>query len=43
MDHMGSKSRSLVQFLERACVHSRRHGFDLVFMSSSKNVDLNEI
>ena len=32
MGHAGSKIRSLGQFLDSACVHSRRHSFDPIFM-----------
>ena len=28
LDHVGSKTRSLGQVLEKPCVHSNRHSFD---------------
>ena len=31
-DHVGSKTRSLGQILEKPCVHSKRHSFDPKFM-----------
>ena len=37
MGHVGSKTRSLGQFLEKPCVLSRRHSFDLVFMKLCQN------
>ena len=35
--HVGSKTRSLGQFLEKPCVLSRRHSFDPVFMKLCQN------
>ena len=32
LSHVGSKTRSLGQILEKPCVHSRRHRFDHMFM-----------
>ena len=32
MGHVGSKTRSLGQFLEKSCVHSRGHNFDPIVM-----------
>ena len=37
MGHVGSKTRSLGQFLEKPCVLSRRHSFDRVFMKLCQN------
>ena len=37
MGHVGSKTRSLCQFLEKPCVLSRRHSFDPVFMKLCQN------
>ena len=37
MGHVGSKIRSLGQFLEKPCVLSRRHSFDPVFMKLCQN------
>ena len=43
MGHAGSKTRSIGQFLENPCVHSRRHSFDPIFMKLCQIVLLNEI
>ena len=43
MGHVGLKTRSLGQFLEKPCVHSRRQNFDPVFMNFRQNVYLNEV
>ena len=40
MGHLGSKTRSLGQFLKRKCVHSRRHSFDPIFMKLCQNFHL---
>ena len=32
LGHVGSKTRSLGQILEKPCVHSKRHSFDPQFM-----------
>ena len=32
LGHVGSKTRSLGQILEKHCVHSKRHSFDPKFM-----------
>ena len=32
LGHVGSKTRSLGQILEKHCVHSKRHSFDAKFM-----------
>ena len=37
MGHVGSKTRSLGQFLKKRCVLSRRHSFDPVFMKLCQN------
>ena len=37
MGHVGSKTRSLGQSLEKPCVLSRRHSFDPVFMKLCQN------
>ena len=37
MGHVGSKNRSLGQFLEKPYVLSRRHSFDPVFMELCQN------
>ena len=37
MGHVGSKTRSLGQFLEKPCVLSRWHSFDPVFMKLCQN------
>ena len=37
MGHVGSKTRSLGQFLGKPCVLSRRHSFDPVFMKLCQN------
>ena len=37
MGHVGSKTRPLGQFLEKAYVLSRRHSFDPVFMKLCQN------
>ena len=37
MGHVGSKTRSLGQFLEKPCVLSRRHSFDPVFIKLCQN------
>ena len=37
MGYVGSKTWSLGQFLEKPCVHSRRHRFDTIFMKLCQN------
>ena len=37
LGHVGSKTRSLGQFLEKPCVLSRRHSFDPVFIKLCLN------
>ena len=34
LGHVGSETRSLGQILEKPCVHSRGHSFDLKFMKA---------
>ena len=38
LGHVGSKTRSLGQVLEKPCVHSRGHRFDHKFMKLFQNV-----
>ena len=38
LGHLGSKTRSLGQILEKPCVHSRGHSFDHKFMKVCQNV-----
>ena len=38
LGHVGSKTRSLGQILEKPCVHSRGHSFDHKFMKVCQNV-----
>ena len=39
LGHVGSKTRSLGQILEKPCVHSRGHSFDHKFMKVCQNVN----
>ena len=39
MGHVGSKTRSLGQILEKTSVHSRGHSFDLKFTKLYLNVN----
>ena len=41
--HVGSKTRSLGQILEKPCVHSRGHIFSLIIMKPGQNISLNEV
>ena len=41
--HMGSKTRSLGQMLEKPCVRSRGHIFSPILMKLGQNVCLDEI
>ena len=41
--HVGSKSRSLGQMLEKPCVHCRGHIFRTILLKFSKNVCRNDI
>ena len=43
MGHVGSKTRSLGQILEKPCARSRRHIFRPIIMKLGKNVCLDEI
>ena len=43
MDHVGSKTRSLGQIIEKPCEHSRGHIFGLIIMKHAQNDCLNEI
>ena len=43
MGHIGSKTRSLVQMLEKPCVRPRGHIFSLITMELGQNVCLDEI
>ena len=43
MGHVGSKSRSLGQILEKPCVRSRSHIFSLIIMKLGQNVCLDKI
>ena len=40
MGHVGSKTRSQGQTLEKFCVHPRRHIFSLIIMKLGKNICL---
>ena len=39
LGHVGSKTRSLGQILEKACVHSRGHSFDSKVMELCQDVN----
>ena len=39
LGHVGSKTRSLGQILEKPCVHSRGHSFDPKFMKLDQNAN----
>ena len=43
MGHVGSKTRSLGQILEKPCVRCRGHIFSLIIMKLGQNVSLDEI
>ena len=43
MGHVGSKTRSLGQILEKPCVYSRGHIFSLIIMKLGQNIFLDEI
>ena len=43
MGHVGSKTRSLGQILEKPCVRSRGHMFSLIIMKLGQNVCLHEV
>ena len=39
LDHVGSKTRSLGEILEKPCIHPRGHRFDHEFMKLFQNVN----
>ena len=43
MAHVGSKTRSQVQILEKPCVCSRGHIFSLIIMKFSQNIFIDKI
>ena len=43
LGHVGSKTRSLGQILEKPCVSSRGHSFDLKFMKLCQKVNHHNI
>ena len=43
MGHVGSKTRSLGQILEKPCIRSRGHIFSPIIMKLGQNVCLDEI
>ena len=43
MGHVGSKTRSLDQILEKLCVRSRGHIFSPIFMKVGQDVCLDDI
>ena len=43
MGHVGSKTRSLCQMLEKPCVRSRGNIFSPIIMKRGQNVCLNEV
>ena len=43
MGHVGSKTRSLGQILEKPCVRSRGHFFSPIILKLGQNVCLDEI
>ena len=43
MGHVGSKTRSLGQILEKPCIHSRGHIFSPIIMKLCQNVCLDKI
>ena len=43
LGHVGSKTRSLGQILEKPCVHSRGQGFDSKVMKLCQNVNHHNI
>ena len=43
LGHLGSKTRSLGQIIEKPCVDNRGHSFHLIFMKFGQNVYLDEI
>ena len=43
IEHLGSKTRSLGQIIEKPCVDDRGHIFHQIFMKFGQNVDLDKI
>ena len=43
LGHLGSKTRSLCQIIEKPCVDNRGHSFHSIFMKFGQNVYLDEI
>ena len=43
LGHVGSKTRSLGQILEKPCVHSKRHSFDPKFTNLCQIVNHHNI
>ena len=43
LGHLGSKTRSLGQIIEKPCVDNRGYSFHLIFMKFGQNVYLDEI
>jgi hypothetical protein len=43
LGHVGSKSRSLGQIIEKPCLHSRGHNIDSIFIKLAHNDCLDEI
>ena len=43
LGHVGLKTRSPGQVLEKACEHSRGHIFGLIFMKLGQNIYLDDI
>ena len=43
LGHVGSKTRSRGQIIEKACLHNSGHTFDPIFMKLGQNVCLGEL
>ena len=43
LDHLGSKTRSQGQIIEKACLHLRDHIFDPILMRLALNICLNDV
>jgi hypothetical protein len=43
LGHVGSKSRSLGQIIEKPCLHSRGHNIDSIFIKLAHNDCLDEV
>ena len=43
MGHVRSKTRSLGQIIEKPCVHSKGHIFNLIIMKRGQNVCIDKI